>query len=654
MLGPLRELMARSSVWAITIWLGGTGVAAAQDVFFFRSVGELTITEGTLPMGTESRFAQRDQGIGFTADWQLRTARQPYASLDGPGEIYLVYYPKRGGIGGQQLPGADLNDLFQDDVVAFGFSVRPQSNEVTGRFVVPTKDHRAMVVVSFKTTVPTAQDKDNARAVFAAAKWRHFQRLLARDLPGDPWFRHQILEARKLSPQVDNEREAAFSSFRSAPTTELVQTYSLFSGGRAVSENLQLDRPLPAAPNAGPSTPSDKPVKLDTLPGITVAEIDWKARNAGKTPLLDPLSAYIPADQHALFLPSLKAAQTVLSEFLGGTTPILNLNGSLGFDPRFVQERYERQLGVSVADLVRLPGSGMVKGMAVTGSDPYFVTGTDLAILFETDEPGKLVIFLRERLEAACRASSAGITPTDGAKDGLTFVFARTPGREISAYIAALDHAVVLTNSPAQLERVLQTARNRSSRLVEAPEYRFFRSRYPRGAEGETALLVLTDATIRRWCGPQWRIASSRRVRTAAALAEIQAAHLAAIVAGTGLSQPVNSPPRRSALVPDLGELRISRTGVASSLYGTLGFQSPIVEIPLDEVTQTEAQAYRAWRDGYQRNWRGTFDPIALRLAVRPPGRMAADLTVMPLIASSDYREFISLVATAKLGAHAG
>ena len=172
--------------------------------------------------------------------------------------------------------------------------------------------------------------------------------------------------------------------------------------------------------------------------------------------------------------------------------------------------------------------------MAVTGSDPYFVTGTDLAILFETDEPGKLVDFLRERLEAACRASSAGIAPTEGAKDGSTFLFARTPGREISAYIAALDRAVVLTNSPVQLERVLQTARNRSSRLVEAPEYRFFRSRYPRGADGETALLILTDATIRRWCGPQWRIASSRRVRAAAALAELQAANLAAIVAGTG------------------------------------------------------------------------------------------------------------------------
>jgi hypothetical protein len=652
MLGPLRKLMAQSSIWAVTILLTGTGLAGAEDVFFYRAIGDLTIPEDALPKGAEGRFTQRDPVIGFTADWQLRAARQPYASLDGPGEIYVDSDPKSGGMRDHPRPATDLNGLFHDDIVALRLSVRPQSHVVTGQFVVPTKDHRAMVVVSFKTTVPTAQE--NARAVFAAAKRRHFQRLIAHDLPGDAWFHHQILEARKLSPQSDTEREMGLLPPRPDPLNELEQTYSLFSGGRAISENLQLDRPLQAAPSAGLGTPADKPVKLDTLAGITVAEIDWKARNAGKTPLLDPLSEHIPADQHALFLPSLKAAQTVLSEFLGEITPILGLNGSSGLDPRLVQERYERQLGVSMADLVRLPGSGMVKGMAVTGSDPYFVTGTDLAILFETDEPAKLVNSLRERLEAACRASSAGIAPIEGAKDGSTFVFARTPGREISAYIAALDHAVVLTNSPAQLERVLQTARNRSPRLAETPEYRFFRARYPRGADGETALLILTDATIRRWCGPRWRIASSRRVRSAAALAEMQAANLAAIVAGTGLSQRFNPPPPPSSLVPDLGELRISRTGVASLLYGSLGFQSPIVEIPLDEVTPTEAQAYRSWRDGYQTNWRGTFDPIALRLTVRPAGRMAADLTVMPLIASSDYREFISLVATAKLGPSAG
>ena len=59
-------------------------------------------------------------------------------------------------------------------------------------------------------------------------------------------------------------------------------------------------------------------------------------------------------------------------------------------------------------------------------------------------------------------------------------------------------------------------------------------------------------------------------------------------------------------------------------------------------MTQAEAEAYRRWRDGYQRNWRWAFDPIALRLTLRQD-RLAADLTVMPLICGTQYREFVSI-----------
>ena len=66
---------------------------------------------------------------------------------------------------------------------------------------------------------------------------------------------------------------------------------------------------------------------------------------------------------------------------------------------------------------------------------------------------------------------------------------------------------------------------------------------------------------------------------------------------------------------------------------------TPVGEMPLDEVSQAEADAYRAWRDGYQRNWSWGFDPIALRISLGKD-KLAADMTVMPLILSSEYREF--------------
>ena len=186
-----------------------------------------------------------------------------------------------------------------------------------------------MVAVTFKTTIPTAQDK--ARARIRRGKAAAFPATLAHTTSRRCLVSPSNPRSSQAVTSKGQRTRSGSSSPRSNQSNELEQTYSLFSGGRAISENLQLDRPLPAARNAGRDTVRrTSSVKLDTLTGITVAEIDWKARNAGKTPLLDPLAAHIPADQHALFLPSPKAAQTVLSEFLGGMTPILSLNGSSG------------------------------------------------------------------------------------------------------------------------------------------------------------------------------------------------------------------------------------------------------------------------------------------------------------------------------------
>ena len=84
-----------------------------------------------------------------------------------------------------------------------------------------------------------------------------------------------------------------------------------------------------------------------------------------------------------------------------------------------------------------------------------------------------------------------------------------------------------------QLRRLVAVSRGDAAALAVQPEYVFFRSRYARGAADESALIVLSDATIRRWCGPRWRIADSRRTRAAAALSALQAKHHGAIVKET-------------------------------------------------------------------------------------------------------------------------
>jgi hypothetical protein len=55
----------------------------------------------------------------------------------------------------------------------------------------------------------------------------------------------------------------------------------------------------------------------------------------------------------------------------------------------------------------------------------------------------------------------------------------------------------------------------------------------------------------------------------------------------------------------------------------------------------------------YQQNWRGLFDPIALKLSLQR-GRLGADLTVMPLIAGSTYQPFLELAGAARFAPDAG
>jgi hypothetical protein len=611
------------AAWALVALTLLAGATRAEETHIVTTVGGLTITEGQLP-------EERPPG---DRRWRHREARQPYAVLDGPGEIYLDPDPEN-----RRWPGATHDRLEASDVVAI--RLPEPRREVTGRLFTANADGTGMVALTFavpERLLDPAGQPDAANR-FARAKADHFDRLLNRQLPGTAWFRHRRLEALRALGQDERANIA-----RPMVESTLDTTLTFFGGSRAIRENLQLDRPIVERPGQA----AGAPVKLDAIQGITVAAIDWAPRIAGKAPALDPLAAHIPADQHALFVPHLKAAGDLLGAYRRfGGPPALQVAAPTSEDAG-IQARYERQLAFRLDDLRRLADLRTIAGLAVTGSDPYFPEGTDLAVLFETSDPGALVELLRSNFRAA-READPETRLADEDLAGVSIHTAVAPDRRTSAYVAALGDVVVLTNSRAQLRRIIEAARNPGESLAGLPEYRFFRDRYPRGDADETAFLVLSDATIRRWCGPRWRIAASRRVRAAAFLAEVQAEHVAAAVEGRApreLKPPANS--------PTLGELTWTRDGVASTEYGSLAFQTPIVELPIEEVEQSEADAYGRWRDNYQRNWRGVFDPIAVRVGVHE-GRLTADLTVMPLILASDYATFAGIVGEASIPANGG
>jgi hypothetical protein len=485
-----------------------TAETSAQEAYFRVRVSQLEITEGALPAWDE---------LSRAPGWRVRE-KTPYAVLDGPGEVYLS----------APAPGRATPDwtVMQSDVVV---RVDP-ARDVTGTLFLPTPDGREMSKVRF--VIAQRQADAEARRAFFEAKSAHYERLLAQDVPGAAWFRYQARLARQALGTADSAPSDTLVPRTGRPrAAELADTYALFTGGRAMSENLQLDRVLRA------DARGEQTVELESLEGITVREIDWKPLIEGLQVELDPLAAWIPADQHAIFFPSFAAAVTMADEIAQQGGLILQLAEPRSTHAR-TWERYERQMCLSISGVARLVGPSLVKSVAVTGSDTYFRTGTDVAVLLETENPRMLedLLFAQVRLHAPANGQLEWL---EGNVDGVAYRGARSADREVSCYLAKTDSLVVVANSLHPLRQLTRVMHNPTASLAHLDEYRFFRHRYDRVEASETAFVFLSDATIRRWCGPRWRIATSRRTRDAAILAELQASQLDRLVEGNVSAGPI-------------------------------------------------------------------------------------------------------------------
>ena len=611
---------------AIVCCLAATTLA--EDAYYDLAIGDLELVERQSEPVAEQPV--EEQPTAASNDWRRRQARVPYVWLEGAGEAFLS--PSEG-----TSFWAGLGEWKRDGRLAIRV---PGGQAPSGRLYLPNADATGLAKFDFKIPADKRASNSDAKRAFYAAKQSHYRRLIDRNIAGAAWFRHQWDAAGAQIGQQQNDAGQLQRQNRPAREDDLESSFALFSGSRAVSENLQLDRAL----RVGAGGAGD--VEIDKLEGISVKEIDWQPLIKDLDPELDPLAGVIPADQHAVFFPSFAALVAVADEINRQGTPLARFMETRSEDER-VKERYERQLGLPLSLLARLLGGQVIGGVALTGSDPYFFAGTDIALVFEAKQSTVLKTLLLARIAAAVQGQ-AGVKPVQGEIERVAYSGFASPDRKVSSYVAEIGKAVVVTNSTAQLAQLAKVQQDKTAAIASLAEYKFFRGRYPRGEKDESALVFLSDATIRRWCGPRWRIADSRRVRAAGMLAELQAEQLDRLAVGKTAALYVDKPQ-----MTWLGELKLLAGNVHSSTMGSLEFLTPIVELKLDKATSAEADAYRAWRNQYQSNWRWAFDPIALRLAVKDE-QLAADLSVMPLIWGTEYRTWVDMARGAEIKPGAG
>ena len=514
---------------------------------------------------------------------------------------------------------------------------------VNGSLFIPNNDNEL-------SEHPFTFDRKNAKNLspekksetsYQKYKLDYYRKLQNLGIPGTAWFRHQSEQAsdrlNKLLPKEEKKSEHNHANRFVRPVRKrgIERQMDLFSGGRAISENLQLDRELRFS-----SDEHNRTIPISSIKGITIDEMPWKELIGDAKPELDPLANALPSDQHALFFPSFQSMIEVMDKATLWGTPLLRLSEGRAESARS-REKYRDQLCLPDTELSRLLGPKLISSVAMTGSDPFLRTGTSLTILFETKQTDALVAALAlRRLESSQKNKRA--KNVSGILSGVKYVGLVAPGDMIKSYSATVaKNIVVITNSLNQLKHIIHVAQNRKASLSSLEEYHYFRQRYLRPpAQHEHAFVLISDATIRRWCGPEWRIGASRRTRSSSALAELQARN----ESGTSLN---------AKDFPELGKVKLINGRVHSPRFGNLTFLRSVEDLGITKITEEEKRAYVFFRDRYQSHWSKYFDPIAARLSIKE-GKISGDLTILPLIGGTDYRRMVSTTGDVKLKGTSG
>src|SRR5262249_36019419 len=151
-----------------------------------------------------------------------------------------------------------------------------------------------------------------------------------------------------------------------------------------------------------------------------------------------------------------------------------------------LRQRYETELCLELNFLSRLIGPKLVGSVAITGSDPYLRAGTDVAVLFETTSPKALKTIIEAR-HSLTRQADAAVKKASGEAEGVPWSGVVRDDRAISSYVAALKNAVIVSNSRAQLERLISVAKGKTASLATQDDYIYFRNRFRLSETNENA-----------------------------------------------------------------------------------------------------------------------------------------------------------------------
>jgi hypothetical protein len=432
-----------------------------------------------------------------------------------------------------------------------------------------------------------------------------------------------------LEPQAPASRDRAYR-----------RLYETTTGAAAITESLQLYRVLhDEFRDSGRRT-----IDVASVPGIDIAEHPWERMLAGKKPAPEPLAGLVPRDNYYIHFKSIRKFiefGELLDQWGTNATRAYEMT-SRDYD---LKGRYERQLCLHSTWMGKTLGPALVRGLAVTGSDPYLREGSDVTVIFHVADRSLFLAAVDPFLQDARQEFAGRLKETRGEYHGVPVESYATPLREVSLHRAALGDFVIYSNSPAGLRRVLDASQGRLKALADSLDFRYMRTVFRLDDRHEDGFAFLSDAFIRRLVGPAAKIKEKRRLEALTSLSMVTNAALftawetgklpadhAALLAASALKPEYLYTPEGKGVTWDAGQ-----QAAVSDAYNTIQFATPLIELPIDKVTEAERQEYLAFREDYLNLWRQYFDPVGMRVSLKD-GQVRLETFILPLIRHQDYQ----------------
>ncbi|UCC28963.1 MAG: hypothetical protein JSU86_12255 [Phycisphaerales bacterium] len=509
-------------------------------------------------------------------------------------------------------------------------------------FRYPTSDGgwREVPLVLDLASADALRDQPSPRKRWAAAQALWFRRL--REYVGDVggFLAYAAQQThRKFDVQVSVERDWGIGRFRRPEELE----YAVLSGALAIQESLQLDRMVNTDRDRG-----ERKTSFGDIPAVGVKSHPFDEMREGKSPVHGKLAAFVPEDHYFLRFRSVARLLELLDFTEQWGNSLLRLARPVGTD-HGTRERTLRQLCLPDNILARMLGPAVIKEIAVSGSDPYIVNGSDITVLFhaQTKEAFQAAVDL-PFLQAKQMHDDA--RHDEVTHQGITIERLVSSDRRVSCHRCWIDGVCMYSNSLVALKRTIDAAKGTLPSLAKAADFKYMRAAvFPIDESLEHGFLYLSDPFIRRLVGAEVRIKQKRRLEAATSLKMLTNA-----AAFYGYQHGPSKPTfeqlvaDRSMNADDLYDPEggvitwNAERGVArSSTYGDLGFLTPLIEFDSEMATEEETAAYGRFRDRYQQYWRQYFDPIGVRIKLDKT--ITLETYILPLIDSSRYNELVDV-----------